>query len=80
MNHPGWFESVHGKTLRLLIILTDDEIKYTCSTVGLITGRQAGMQASRQNMGGFWNFKDSLQVKLFRFLFHLILLQYVTTV
>ena len=27
--HPGWLESVHDKT-RLVIILMDDAIKYTC--------------------------------------------------
>ena len=29
-NYPGWLESVHDTTLHLLIILTDDAIKYTC--------------------------------------------------
>ena len=35
-----------------------------------------GRQAGRQNTGGFWNFKNSLQVKLFRLLFCLLSLQY----
>ena len=29
-NHPGWLESVHSKTLHLLIISIDDAIKDTC--------------------------------------------------
>ena len=32
--------------------------------VGLTAGRQAGWQAGRRNMAGFWNLKNPLQVKL----------------
>ena len=38
-------------------------------------GRYAGRKASRQNTGGFQNFYNSLQVKLFGLLFNLISLQ-----
>ena len=42
--------------------------------------QQRGRQAGRRNTGGFQNFKTSLQVELFGFLFYLILLQFYCSI